>query len=79
MCAGLLHGDTMQKYKVPDMSCAHCVRSIEKAIKSVDPTAAVACDLTSKFVEVKTSASLDRISAALVEAGYKHERLADAR
>ncbi len=68
----------MQRYKVPDMSCSHCVHSIEKAVKSLDPAAKVACDLDSKLVEITTQAPAEKIAAVLVAAGYEHERLSDA-
>ena len=42
----------MLRYSVPDMTCGHCAQAIEKAVKSVDPQAEVAVDLTSKEVTV---------------------------
>lgn len=67
----------MQKYKVPDMSCGHCVATIEKTIHALDPKAAVVCDLDHQQVSVTTALGPDTIAAALAEAGYPNDRLAD--
>jgi copper chaperone len=66
----------MQKYKVPDMSCGHCVATIEKAIRALDSNAAVACDLDRKEVSVTTSVAPERIADALAQVGYQSETLA---
>jgi copper chaperone len=60
----------MVKLKVPDMSCDHCVRTIEKAVKGVDPKAAIKADLAASLVTVETSAESGAISEALRAAGY---------
>jgi len=67
---------TMQKYRVPDMTCGHCVATIEKTLKELDANATVTCDLDRKEVTVTTRLAPDRIAAALEEAGYPNERLA---
>ena len=36
----------MLKLSVPKMSCGHCASTIEKAVKSVDPGAKIAVDLS---------------------------------
>ncbi|MGA3302844.1 MAG: heavy-metal-associated domain-containing protein [Methylovirgula sp.] len=66
----------MLKFKVPDMSCGHCVKSIETAIKSLDPKAQVSCDLARKEVTVESAIAPEHIAAALTEAGYDSQRLA---
>ncbi|WP_346897577.1 heavy-metal-associated domain-containing protein [uncultured Roseibium sp.] len=58
------------KFNVPDMSCGHCVAAIEKAVKAVDTSANVACDLDTHVVEIGTSAGQETITAALRDAGY---------
>ena len=60
----------MLKLKVPDMTCGHCVSTVEKAIKAVDATAQVKTDLGTKTVTVETSAAPDAISKAVDGAGY---------
>ncbi|WP_417673923.1 heavy-metal-associated domain-containing protein [Roseibium sp.] len=59
------------KFSVPDMSCGHCVASIEKAVKAVDASADVACDLDTHVVEIGTSAGPETITNALRDAGYE--------
>ncbi len=66
----------MLKFKVPDMSCGHCVKTIETAVKSLDPKAAVSCDLARKEVTVESTLVPERVAAALSDAGYDNERLA---
>ena len=66
----------MYSYKVPDMSCGHCVAAITGAIKDVDPTAEVEADLDSGRVTVSSKADAARIEAAMREAGYPSEPLA---
>lgn len=66
----------MQTFKVPDMSCGHCVQTITKALKSVDPNADVSVDLPRKEVSVASGADLDRFIVALKAAGYESQVLA---
>ncbi|MDI7861692.1 heavy-metal-associated domain-containing protein [Rhizobiaceae bacterium n13] len=61
----------MQRYKIEDMSCDHCVRTVEKAIRSVDPQATVTIDLATKEVSVATAAGPAPIAEALKNAGYE--------
>ena len=60
----------MTLLNVPDMSCAHCKAAVEKAIASVDPTAAVAVDLDRHSVEVASQAPAEALIAALGTVGY---------
>ncbi len=66
----------MLRYKVPDMGCDHCVETIEKAVKALDPTAQVACDLDTKEVAVETALSPSHVSAALKAVGYDSTTIA---
>lgn len=56
---------------VPDMSCGHCVATIEKAVHSVDPGAKVATDLAAKSVAIETNAAATAIREAMSDAGYE--------
>ena len=67
----------MLRLKVPDMSCGHCVATIEKAAKSVDPAAQVDVDLTTKVAAIATMAPADRIRSAIREAGYDNQPIDD--
>ena len=58
------------KFNVPDMSCGHCTSTIEKAIKAIDPTATVSCDLGTRTVAVESFLSDRAVSEAIRNAGY---------
>lgn len=61
----------MIAYQVNDMTCGHCVSTITKAVKWVDPTAQVAIDQASKRVEISSnSSSAPALKDAIVAAGY---------
>ena len=61
---------TQMKLHIPDMSCSHCVATIEKAVKAADPSATVRPDLTAHTAEIETSVSSASLIAALEGAGY---------
>jgi copper chaperone len=61
----------MLRYSVPDMTCGHCAQAIEKAVKSVDPQAEVAVDLTTKEVTVRSEADEARVAETIRDAGYE--------
>ena len=67
----------MLKLKVPDMTCGHCAQTVEKAVKSVDPTAEVKDDLALKTVSVHTTAPDERVSDVIRSAGYDNENVTD--
>lgn len=57
---------------VEGMSCGHCVKAIEGALKSIDVTSRV--DLGSKTVQVdydESKLSLEKIKEAIENQGYK--------
>jgi len=60
----------MSSFNVPEMSCGHCTAAIEKAIKAIDPTATVACDLDARTVAVESFLSDRAVSEAIRDAGY---------
>ena len=66
------------KFSVPEMSCGHCVATIEKAVKIVDPDAEIACDLASKTVEINSGSSASDMNVAIKEAGYDSSLLETA-
>lgn len=65
----------MYQFSVADMSCGHCVAAIEKAIKQLDAAAEVVADLGAATVSVRSTGSVDAISAAIREAGYDNRLL----
>ena len=60
----------MIQFKIPAMSCSHCVKAVTQAVHEVDPQARVEVDLDTKKVEVDSRAEQRRIAQALTEAGY---------
>ena len=60
----------MYEFSIPDMSCGHCVSSVTKAIKAVDPDAIADVDLIKRRAAVETKADAKSISDALENAGY---------
>ncbi len=58
------------RFYLDDMTCGGCARSVMKAIQTIDPNASVVADPPTRLVQVKTSASEDRIATALREAGF---------
>lgn len=60
----------MIKFDVPDMTCGHCVGSVDKAIKAVDPDAIAKIDLGTRTVTIETSVAPEVISASITDAGY---------
>jgi copper chaperone len=60
----------MMKLSVPDMTCGHCVATVTKAVKTLDPAAQVQVELASKTVTVETSAPAPAVAEALENAGY---------
>jgi len=59
---------------IENMTCSGCVRTVTRAIHSVDPGATVHADPEHHTVEVGTSAPRAGIEAALAAAGYPAAR-----
>jgi copper chaperone len=59
---------------IENMTCSGCVRTVTRAIHSVDPAATVHADPEHHTVEVETSAPRAGIEAALADAGYPAAR-----
>ena len=59
-------------YYTPDMSCKHCVMTIERALAAVVGITDVQVDLESKTVHLTAAddAAAERARAALSQAGY---------
>jgi copper chaperone len=69
----------MISFQVNDMTCGHCVSSITKALKAVDPAPALRFDLAARRVDIashKTNA-VD-LGVAIRDAGYMPLPLQDA-
>lgn len=60
----------MIELTVKDMTCGHCVSTVTKALKAVDPQASVEVDLASKRVRVETQHPAEMLTQALQQAGF---------
>lgn len=66
----------MIELKVDGMTCNHCVHTVTRAVKSVDPGADVRVDLAGGTVSVQSQGSAEALSRAIQEAGYGASPLA---
>ncbi len=62
----------METFKVPDMTCGHCEKSIRKELESQGPEVKVEVDLKSKLVKVE-NLSRERVLSLLKDVGYTPE------
>jgi copper chaperone len=60
----------MYELQVEGMSCGHCVNAVTKSVQAVDAAAKVDVDLAHQKVRVASSANLEAIKSAIVDAGY---------
>jgi len=61
----------MISFEVNDMTCGHCVSTITKAVKAVDPNASVQIDLASHRVAIEPAeADTRQLREAIEDAGY---------
>ncbi len=64
----------MLRFRVPNMACGGCARSVTAALSSVDPEARIETDPPTREVRVESSADEKELLAVLEEAGYPAER-----
>lgn len=62
--------EAMYELTVEGMTCGHCVGRVTKSVHGVDQDAKVEIDLPSGKVRVDSKAGLDKLAAAIAEAGY---------
>jgi len=60
-------------YTVTGMTCGHCARSVEEEIREIDGVTAVAVDLATGAVTVRSATALavEDVRGAVEEAGYQ--------
>ena len=58
------------QFHIENMTCGGCVRSVTKAIQSVDPVAQVNADRRTHKVDVTTTAPRAKLEAVLAYAGF---------
>ena len=62
----------------PDISCGHCVASVQGAVGELNGVTSVTADEKTKLVQIAydpTQVSLDQIQATLSEEGYPAQRV----
>ena len=59
------------QFHLENMTCGGCARNVTKVIQTIDPQAEVITDPPSRLVQVQSSASEERLLAALRDAGYR--------
>ncbi|WP_354044362.1 heavy-metal-associated domain-containing protein [Devosia sp. UYZn731] len=60
----------MLNFQVNDMTCSHCVGTVEKAVQSADPAAKVLIDLATKVVRIDSTQPAASFAQAIEDAGY---------
>lgn len=63
-------GETSMKFRIDNMTCGGCARSVTATIQDLDPNAQVNIDVASKLVEVKSQVDAAQLIAALTEDGF---------
>lgn len=61
---------SQEVFTVKGMTCGHCERAVQTAIKTLDPQAEVRIDRAQNKVEVTTEKPRDAIATAISEEGY---------
>jgi copper chaperone len=59
-----------QTFQVQGMTCGHCEKAVNTAIRTLDPQAEVRIDRTQNRVEVTSSQAREAIAEAIREEGY---------
>jgi copper chaperone len=62
---------SQQTFTVQGMTCGHCERTVQTAIKTLDPQAEVRIDRAQNLVEVNTAQPREAVAAAIREEGYQ--------
>ena len=62
--------EDLMQFHIENMTCGGCVRSVTKAIQSVDASAEVSADPETHKVDVTTTASREKLAAVLADVGY---------
>jgi copper chaperone len=63
----------MARFRIPDIHCDGCIRSLTGAVRDLDAQATLQADLTTKLVRVETTAGDDAVAEAMRDAGFTVE------
>jgi len=61
---------TTQQFQVQGMTCGHCEKAVQAAIRQLDPQAEVRIDRASNLVEVHSAQDREKLAEAIREEGY---------
>ena len=61
---------TTQQFQVQGMTCGHCEKAVQAAIRQIDPQAEVRIDRASNLVEVQSAQDREKLADAIREEGY---------
>ncbi|UXM95594.1 heavy-metal-associated domain-containing protein [Bartonella sp. HY329] len=60
-------------FRVADMTCGHCVKSVTSAIIEAIPNATVNADVATHLVTVMGTQDADKVKQAIIDADYTPE------
>ena len=63
----------MAQFRIPDIHCDGCIRSLTGAVRGLDERATLQGDLTTKLVRVETTADDEAVAEAMRDAGFTVE------
>jgi copper chaperone len=61
---------SMIEFKLPTMTCGHCVRTVTETVRRVDAQARVEVDLAGQVVRIESLRPEEAFRLALGEEGY---------
>ena len=60
----------MIEFKLPDMTCGHCVKTVTATVQKVDAAARLEVDLPEHRVRIESAQQAETFRRALTEEGY---------
>ena len=58
-------------FTVTGMTCGHCEKAVQQAIRTLDPNAQVQIDRTQNRVDVESSQTREALAEAIADEGYR--------
>ena len=58
------------KFRIDNMTCGGCARSVTRAIQKLDPAAEVSIDVDGRLVEVRSQRPEGEVAGALEAVGF---------
>jgi copper chaperone len=57
-------------FTVPDLACAACVATIDRAVLEIDPQAKISADPQTKLVQIESELPVATLATTIRAAGY---------